>query len=66
MTTAYRIAVTLVSPQAGLLEDTVESAWCQIVAGLAWNSHPARLGGMFELTMAPARSDKEPAVMQTE
>ena len=68
MTTAYRIAVTLVSSQAGLLEDTVERAGCQIVAGLAWNGDPARLGGMLELTMATANCDKEPPVImqQTE
>jgi hypothetical protein len=68
MTTAYRIAVTLVSSQAGLLEDTVERARCQIVAELAWNGHPAGLGGMLELTMATPNCDKEPPVImqQTE
>lgn len=68
MTTAYRIAVTLISSQAGLLEDTVERARCQIVAGLARNGHPASLGGMLELTMATANCDKEPPIImqQTE
>jgi hypothetical protein len=44
---------------AGLLEHTVERARCQIVAELAWNGHPAGLGGMLELTMATAICDKD-------
>lgn len=63
MTTAYRIAVTLVSPQTSLLEDTLEGARCQIVAGLARNRHSARFGGMLELTMATANCDKEPPII---
>src|SRR5688572_24357827 len=59
MTTAYRIAIALISSQTGLLEDTVERAGGQIVAGLARNGHPARLGGMLELTMATAICDKD-------
>jgi len=68
MTTAYRITVTLVSSEARLLEDTVERARCQIVAGLARNGDPAKLRGVLELTMATANCNKEPPIImqQTE
>ena len=47
---------------SGLLENTVESARCQTVAGFSWMVHPPGLRQVLELTMTPARRDWEPAV----
>ena len=50
------------SLQTRLLEDTVQSARCQVVARLAGNRDSAGLGGMRELAMASANGDDLPAI----
>jgi hypothetical protein len=52
-----------VPPQASLLEDTVETAGCQIVAGLARDSYPPALDRVLELAMAASRPGKDPPVI---
>ena len=63
MTTAYRIAVTLISPETCLLENTVQRARSQIVAAFSRDRHPPGLSQVLELTVTPARRDQEPAVV---
>jgi hypothetical protein len=49
--------------QTRLLEDTVQSAWCQIVAWFARDRDPARLLRVLELAVAATGSDQIPTVL---
>jgi len=52
-----------VPPQASLLEDTVQSAGSQIVAGFARDGYPPGLGQVPELAVAASRRSKDPPVI---
>ena len=49
--------------QAGLLENAVERADCQIIAALAGNGHAARPFAVLELMMAATRRDESPTIL---
>lgn len=49
--------------QARLLEDTVERARSQIVAGFPRNRYPARFRQVLELTVTAPRRYQEPSVV---
>ncbi len=41
--------------QTGLLKDTVESAWRQVIGRLARHCNPTFLGRVFKLTVTPEK-----------
>ena len=48
--------------QTSLLENAVQSAWCEVVAGFARNSNATMLARVLELPMTDACCDQGPAV----
>jgi len=46
----------------GLLEDTIQRSWRQVIAQFAGNGHTARFGNMLELPVAAFRGDEKPAI----
>jgi len=49
--------------EVGLVKDTVERPWRQVIAWLARHSDSARLGWMLVLAVAAARCHKSPAII---
>jgi len=47
-----------------LLEDTVEGAWCDVIAGLPCNSNTAKFSAVLKLPMTPLCRDKIPTVIR--
>jgi hypothetical protein len=54
---------SLIPLQPGLLEDTVQSAGRQIVAGFARDCYPPGLGPVLEQAVAASRPSKDPPVI---
>jgi hypothetical protein len=61
ITIAYRIVTSL--PESGLLEDTIQGAWGEIIARFPGDGNASLLGVMLELTVAALRRGETPTVV---
>jgi hypothetical protein len=52
--------------QAGLLQDTVQGTWSEVVVARPGNRDQARFRGVLELLMASSRPRQDPAIVSKE